>query len=87
MELRTRMVDFTVDGVRFGTLLPETKSGSPHDRRLEKKSEEIVTAAFILGRLGYEGVQLITKAHDGTDAAPFCFADLISTARKLPAGY
>ena len=67
LELHARKADFTVDGVRFGTLLVETKSGSPHDRRLTKRSEEIVTAAFILGRLGYEGVDLITKANDGAD--------------------
>lgn len=64
-ELRQRMADFTVDGIRFGELSPSTVSGSPHDRRLTKRSEEIVTAAFILGRLGHERVKLTTKAADG----------------------
>jgi hypothetical protein len=67
LELRKRMADFIVDGVRFGELLPETKSGSVHDRRLTKRSEEIVTAAFILGRLGYERVHIFTRDADGKD--------------------
>lgn len=65
LELRTRMADFAVDGKRFGSLLPETISGSSHDRRLTKRSEEIVTAAFILGRLGYENVQIFTRSSNG----------------------
>lgn len=66
-DLRERMSNFTVDGTRFGTLSPETRSGSRHDRRLTKRSEEIVTAVFILGRLGYSHVQLLTKTHDGIE--------------------
>ncbi|HKU68849.1 MAG TPA: hypothetical protein VJP85_13830 [Candidatus Baltobacteraceae bacterium] len=65
--MRKHMAEFTVDGVRFGELLPETKSGSVHDRRLTKRSEEIVTAAFIFGRLGYQRVQIFTRDTDGKD--------------------
>jgi hypothetical protein len=66
LELRQRIVDFTVDGVRYGTQLWPTRSGSPHDRRLDKRSEEIATAAFILGRLGYRNVTIVTRASDGS---------------------
>lgn len=67
LELRQRMANFTVDGDRYGTLLAQTRSGSVHDRRLSKKWTEIATAAFVLGRLGYEGVQFFTKSRDGAD--------------------
>jgi hypothetical protein len=65
LELRQRMSDFTVDGVRFGAQLADTRSGSKHDRRLSKESEEVVTAAFILGRLGYSRVRLSSKDESG----------------------
>jgi hypothetical protein len=64
-ELRQRMADFTVDSVRFGALSPETRSGSPNDRRVTKRSEEVVTAVFVRDRVGYEQLQLFTKASDG----------------------
>lgn len=65
LEMWQRRADFTVDGIRYGSQLPETRSGSPHDDRLTKRSEEIVTAAFILGRLGYERVRISTRDADG----------------------
>ncbi len=65
LEMQRRRADFTVDGQRYGSLLPETRSGSPHDERLTKRSEEIVTGAFILARLGYKRIQILTRDPNG----------------------
>jgi hypothetical protein len=59
------MAEFAVDGVRFGTLLPDTISGSVHDRRLSKATEEVVTAAFVLGRLGLADLEIVTRDQSG----------------------
>ena len=65
LEVRQRMAEYTVDGVRFGTMELETKSGSPNDVHLEKRISEITTAAMVSSYLGYEGIQLISVSRDG----------------------
>jgi hypothetical protein len=65
LEVRQRMAEYTVDGVRFGTMELETKSGSPNDVHLEKRISEITTAAMVFSYLGYEGIQLISVSRDG----------------------
>lgn len=73
LEVRQRMADYTVDGVRFGTMELETKSGSPNDVHLEKRISEIATAAMVFSYLRFEGVALISV---GPDAKPLERPDL-----------
>ena len=73
LEVRQRMADYTVDGVRFGTIELETKSGSPNDVHLEKRISEITTAALTFSYLRYEGVALISV---GPGAKPLERPDL-----------
>jgi hypothetical protein len=73
LDVRQRMADYTVDGVRFGTIELETKSGSPNDVHLEKRISEITTAALAFSYLRYEGVALISV---GPDAKPLERPDL-----------
>ena len=73
LEVRRRMADYTVDGVRFGTIELETKTGSPNDTHLEKRISEITTAAMVFSYLGYEGVELISV---GPDSKPLERPDL-----------
>jgi hypothetical protein len=65
LEFRQRMADYPVDGVRFGTIELETKSGSPNDTHLEKRISEVTTAAMVFSYLGYEGVELTSVGLDG----------------------
>lgn len=60
LEIRQRMAEYIVDGVRFGTVELETKSGSPNDIYLEKGISEVTTAAMVLSRLGMENVELFS---------------------------
>ncbi|MGA7202302.1 MAG: hypothetical protein WBX26_10765 [Candidatus Cybelea sp.] len=80
LEVRRRMADFTVDGVRFGTMELETKSGSPNDVHLAKRISEITTAAMDFSYLRNEGIALISI---GPDAKPLERPDLDA---RLPSG-
>jgi len=60
-----RMADFSVDGSRFGAMPLLTKTASPNDTHLDKRTSEITTAAKIFSRLGYENIAFTTVGIDG----------------------
>ncbi len=65
LAIRSRMAEYSIDGARFGLMDLATKSGSQNDVYLEKRISEIVTAAMVLSRLGYERVELFSVDANG----------------------
>jgi hypothetical protein len=69
------MNNFTFDGIRFGAMQSETRSGSMNDERLTRRSEAIVTAAWSGAHTthwenGFLGSRSVTNAPDPC-AMPF----------------
>jgi len=58
LELRKRMADYLVDGVRLGTVDWRSRSGSRNDARLHRDSAEALTAALILALLRHTGIAI-----------------------------
>lgn len=56
--MRERMAEFLVDGRRLGERPWQSLSGRLEDYELVKSDREILTAAFALGRLGHERVEI-----------------------------
>jgi hypothetical protein len=65
LTLRFRMAEYSIDGARFGLMELDTKSGSPNDVYMQKRVSEIVTAAMVLSRLGYQRVRLFSLDENG----------------------
>jgi hypothetical protein len=60
LAVRARMADYSINSNRFGAMHLRTKSGSPNDVHLDKRTSEVVTAAMVLARAGFERVGLIS---------------------------
>jgi hypothetical protein len=58
LEFRNRMAEYLVDGSRFGAMEMRTRSGSPNDVHLDKRTSEITKACMLFSYLKVEGVQI-----------------------------
>lgn len=65
LEIRKRMAEYLVDGVRFGGMELKTKTASPNDTHLEKRVSEITTAALMFSYLKYESVGITSFDSSG----------------------
>jgi hypothetical protein len=60
LELRKIIAEYRVDGIRLGGIDFVSKSGSANQPSLSKRRAEIESAAFLLARLGYKEIGLVT---------------------------
>jgi hypothetical protein len=58
LEMRKRMAEYLVDGSRFGAMALKTRSGSPNDVHLDKRTKELLTACMVFSYLKMKNIQL-----------------------------
>jgi hypothetical protein len=58
LEMRARMGEYLLDGSRFGVMELNTKSGSPNDVHLDKRTSEVTAACTLFSNLKMEDVHL-----------------------------